>query len=72
MENHKLRANEEFFIKTIEILREGGKYGWPATGHTFTKRCGKLLGSEAALAEVKKIVSGNFFQHYFGILIEKS
>lgn len=72
MEKFKINANEQFFISTIRVLREGGKYGWPATGHTFTKRGEKLLGSAEALAEVKKIVSGNFFQHYFGILKEKS
>lgn len=67
MEPFKINANEQFFIKMIEVLKENGKYGWPATGHTFTKRGGKLLGSAEGLAEVKKIVSGNFFQHYFGI-----
>lgn len=72
MEQFKINANEQFFSRTISLLKEGGKYGWPATGHTFTKRGGKLLGSPEALAEVKKIVSGNFFMHNFGILKEKS
>ena len=72
MEQFKIFANEQFFMRTISLLKEGGSYGWPATGHTFTKRGEKLLGSPEALEEVKKIVSGNFFKNYFGILKQKS
>ena len=68
MEQYKIDANELFFCNVLLVLREGGKWGWPDTGHFFTKSGGKLLGSPAALEDVHNIVSKNFFKKYFGIL----
>jgi hypothetical protein len=65
---HKIRANEKFFDDLLSVLREGGKWGWPAIGQVFTKTDRKLLGKPAAIKQVKEIVSEEYFQKNFGTL----
>ena len=65
MEKYKIAANEEFFFKTINQLKEGGVYGWISEQEIFTKRNGKLNGSDLALKKVSRIVSQFFFEKYF-------
>lgn len=68
MEAYQIKANEEFFNNVLGVLREGGKWIYPAAGKVFTKSGGKLTGDPAALDNVKEIVSEEYFKKYFGTI----
>lgn len=68
MKPYQIKANEKFFDDLLCVLREGGKWGWPAISQVFTKTDGKLLGNPAAIKHVKEIVSEEYFQKNFGTL----
>jgi hypothetical protein len=68
MEPCKIEANEAFFTSLITLLTEGGTYGWPATGETFTLINGKLCGSVRGLVEANHIVSEKFFIGNFTLI----
>ena len=37
MEDFKIKANEEFFTNVLNLLVEGGSYGFPKTMQTYKK-----------------------------------
>jgi hypothetical protein len=34
------KANEDFFVRIVQLTKEGGSYVWPDEGKTFTVRGG--------------------------------
>lgn len=65
MEEYKIKANEQFFINTINTLREGGMWVWKDFGFIFYKENNKLVGDVRGVIEVKGIVSEEFFKKHF-------
>ena len=68
MKAHEIKGNEEFFTAMLEVLRDGGKWGWPSEQLEFTLRAGKYYGTPAGLSKVKKIVSPEYYEKYFGLI----
>lgn len=67
MEDYKIKANEDFFLKIIDFLNEGGVYFFPDAKKSYTKEGDVLVGEEDALARIKPIVSEEFYNKYFKI-----
>lgn len=68
MEQYQINANEQFFTNIIRVLHEGGMWGWLSEGEALRKEGDKLLGSEAAINKVERIVSEEFFKKHFEVL----
>lgn len=64
MEDYKIKANEEFFLTVITIVKEGGKYIFPAANTTYIKEGDTLVGDQDALDAVKPLVSEEFFNKH--------
>ncbi len=66
MEDFKKRANEGFFTNVINLLNEGGFWGWKAKPHlVFKKRNGKLECSQEGYEAVSEIISKKFLEENF-------
>lgn len=65
LKNNEIKANEDFFNRILNLLKENGKWAWPDTGALFTKVDGKLQGSPEGLQAVKNIVSPEYFDRHF-------
>jgi len=65
MEDFKIKENEKFFTNVLNILVEGGSYGFPKTMQTYTKENNKLVGNAIALSHIKDIVSDKFYNENF-------
>lgn len=65
MEDYQIKANEQFFKKVIQFLKEGGVYAYPDAMETYTKEGDFLVGNASALLKVKGLVSKEFYNKYF-------
>lgn len=65
MEDFKIKANEEFFTNVLNLLVEGGSYGFPKTMQTYKKENNKLVGNATALSHIKDLVSIKFYNENF-------
>ncbi len=72
MKAHEIKGNEEFFSHLIEILKEGGTWGWPAEGEYFILREGKYYGTTSGMKKVRKIISQEYYEKYFVLLENNS
>jgi hypothetical protein len=64
MEDYKIKANEEFFLSILRIVKDGGTYVFPAANTTYTIEKDTLLGNQDALDAVKPLVSEEFFNKH--------
>ena len=60
MEDYKKEANEKFFRKIIEVTAEGGIYGYPAEGESFTIIKGIMYGTKRGVEIIKNITPKSF------------
>jgi hypothetical protein len=67
MEQYQIEANEHFFKKVIQYLKEGGVYAYPDAMETYTKEGAFLVGNAIALLKVKELVSPAFYNKYFNL-----
>lgn len=65
MEDYKVKANEEFFEKVNDLLKDGGTYIFPAAEQTYTKKAGIYETTQEGLDAVNPLVSKEFFDTYF-------
>jgi hypothetical protein len=65
MEDFKIKENEKFFTNVLNMLVEGGSYGFPKAMQTYTKENNKLVGNTIALSHIKDIVSDKFYNENF-------
>lgn len=72
MEQYQIEANEKFFKKVIQYLKEGGVYAYPDAMETYTKEGGFLVGNAIALLKVKELVSPAFYNEYFKLKTEEN
>lgn len=71
MKAHEIKGNEEFFTVMLDVLKEGGKWIWIDEKEPFIQQGGKYYGSPAGLKKVKKIISPEYYEKYFGLLEKK-
>ena len=64
-EEEKIRANEIYFSNLINILGEGGMFGWKSEGEVLVKRNGKLVCPKKSYHKAMNIVSESFFENNF-------
>jgi hypothetical protein len=65
MEAYKIQANEDFFTYLLEILNDGGTWGWPNEGEYFIKKGNTFFGTASGLSKVKKIVTPAYYEAHF-------
>ena len=53
MEAYKIKANEDFFTYLLEILNDGGTWGWPNEKEFFIKKGNTFFGTLSGLKKVK-------------------
>ena len=68
MEQYQVEANEKFFNNILRVLHEGGMWGWLSEQEALKKVGDKLLGSQAAINKVERIVSEEYFKKHFDVL----
>ena len=64
MENYKIKANEEFVLSILKLLKDEGTYIFPAANTIYKKEKDTLVGNQDALDAVKPLVSEEFFNKY--------
>ena len=63
--NDKFRDNEIYFTNILNLLNEGGVFGWKDLGEVLIKRNGKLECKQKAYNKAKEITSKDFFDDFF-------
>ena len=67
----QIAANEDFFLKMLNLLNDGGMYVFPAANAVFKKHYGVFYAMNPPnLDAIKELVSDNFKNRYFRILID--
>lgn len=67
----QIEANEQFFLKMLNMLNEGGTYVYPAVMAVFKKHYGVFYAINASnLDSISDLVSENFKNRYFRVLID--
>ena len=65
MEAYKIQANEDFFTYLLEILNDGGTWGWPNEKEFFIKKGNTFFGTASGLKKVKSIVTPAYYEAHF-------
>ena len=63
--DNKIKENEKYFTDVLNMLNEGGVFGWKDLGEVLIKRNGKLECKQKAYNKAKEITSKNFFENNF-------
>jgi len=71
MKQHEINGNEEFFTVMLDVLKDGGTWGWPSENEYFVLKEGKYYGTPAGLKKVKEIISPEYYKKYFGLIEKK-
>ena len=50
-------VNDQYFLKILNSLNEGGMYFWPNQNEMFFNINGKLTGTEKGIREIKNITT---------------
>ena len=67
---HKQQTeNEEYFLKVLNTLAEGGVFGWKDLGEVLVKRNRKFQCQEKAYNKAKEIVTQDFFNKNFELKV---
>ena len=69
MDEYKIKANEDFFLQVIALLKDGGAWMWPAEMQLFKKVDGKLCSNQDAYDAVSEIVSEPFLMEHFRVIL---
>lgn len=65
MNNTDIKANEAFFINTINSIHEYGLYAWKDKCLIYKKIGNKLTANEDDLEHIRQLVSPEFFALHF-------
>lgn len=67
----QIAANEQFFLKMLDLLNDGGIYVFPKANAVFKKHYGVFYAMNPPnLDAIKELVSDNFKNRYFRTLID--
>ena len=61
----QIKENEKYFQQVINVLGEGGVFGWKSTAEVCIKRNGKLICPKKSYDIAKGILSTEFFVNHF-------
>lgn len=65
-------CNKLFFVRTINVLEEGGIYCWASTGLIYRRKGSKLIASKDAIDRIEEITDKKFVETYCEVADEKS
>lgn len=67
----QIEANEQFFLKMLNMLNDGGTYVYPAAMSVFKKHYGVFYAiNPPNLDSIEGLVSDNFKKRYFRVLAD--
>ena len=67
----QIEANEQFFLKMLNMLNDGGTYVYPAAMAVFKKHYGVFYAiNPPNLDSIEGLVSDNFKKRYFCVLAD--
>jgi hypothetical protein len=66
----QIEANEQFFLKMLKLLNDGGIYVFPEANAVFKKHYGVFYAMNPPnLDSIKDLVSEDFKKQYFRVLV---